>query len=510
MLTTDEVDGVVDAFVMSARHSVEAGFEMIELHGAHGYLIAQFLNARVNTRQDRYGGSVVGRATFVIEILGGIRAALPGVPVGLRVSVENETGGLSLGDFHELLPAIQERAPFDYLNLTYGSRGYYVRDMATTTPPLLGQTSELRRSVGVPLILCSAFRRSEQMVEALATGAADMVGMARAHIADPEISRKLLDGREDEVRPCVACLQDCRSFDPTALCTVNPELAPRGQELRLAEPYVIAGPGRGGRTLAVVGAGPAGLECALTAARDGACQVTVFDAKLEVGGAIAVAGAAAHRSEWRALLDFYARNLARLGVTVRLGGAVSGPDRARRVRPRRLGDRCGGGAGAGAWPLRVLRSTDYLVDPPGGPGTVVVADDGFGWWPTVSAVETALDRGAARVVVITPAAGFAAAIPAESRMQLIERLRGVQLDIVPLTRVSRTVASGVVTEHLLSGATTTVPADLLVTVGARRQRQLPTARHPSLQAIGDCVSPRKVSEAIAEGRRAGLAVVNAR
>lgn len=247
VLTTDEVAGVVDAFGVSARNSVDAGFDVVELHGAHGYLIAQFLNQHVNTRNDRYGGDAVGRATLLVEIIERLRQEVPGVPVWLRVSVESERDGLTLADFGELLPLVQERAPFDYLNLTYGSRGNYVRDRATTQPPLLRHSAELRTALGVPLSLCSAFRRSEHMTEALESGAADLIGMARAHIADPEVSNKILRGREDEVRPCVGCLQDCRNFDPTALCAVNPDLAPRGQELRPAEPYLLSGPPSGGR-----------------------------------------------------------------------------------------------------------------------------------------------------------------------------------------------------------------------------------------------------------------------
>lgn len=142
--------------------------------------------------------------------------------------------------------------------------------------------------------------------------------------------------------------------------------------------------------------------------------------------------------------------------------------------------------------------------------TVVIADDGFGWWPTVSSVEAARARGADRVVVVvTPAAGFAAGIPAESQMQLTERIQGLRLDIVPYSAVQRTEQAGAIIEHTLSGAVQ-IGADLLVTVGPRRQGPLPSSSgHPSVQAIGDCVSPRRVSNAITEGRHAGLAVIAA-
>lgn len=508
VLSTDEVGEVVRAFAVSARNCVEAGFDAVELHGAHGYLLAQFLSKTVNTRNDRYGGSARNRCTLIVEIIEAIRRELPDTPVGLRVSVENDPGGTSLEDFGELLPLIQDRAPFDYLNLTFGVRGYYVRDMATARPPLLDHSAELRSAVGVPLLLCSMFRDPGDIERALTEGAADLVGMARPHIADPDIVNKLIQGRADEVRPCVSCNEDCRSFDPTALCTVNPDLAPRGMSLRPGEPRTLAAPRNGGRTLAVVGAGPAGLECALTAAKSGTVEVTVFDENERIGGALAVASAAPQRSGWTRLLRFYERQLHRLGVTVRLGS---------RVGPQDLGgyDHVVWAVGAEEEPVTVsgevptLRSSDFLADQSRARrwSRLVVLDDGFGWWPTVSAVEAARAQGVERISVVTPGPGFAGGIPAESRMQLTERLRGLALDVLPLTTVIGSGPGVVKVRNLLSDEEREIGADALITVGTRRSRTVPDEHRGSAWAIGDCVSPRRVSAAITEGRHAGLAVL---
>ena len=160
--------------------------------------------------------------------------------------------------------------------------------------------------------------------------------MARALIADPDMPRKLLGGRAADIRPCVACNEDCRAFDPVLLCSVNPELGPPGADRRPAAPLVVrrAAEPAGGR-VAIVGAGPAGLECAFTLA--GRREVVLFDAREAIGGQLAVAAAAPHRRGWRALLDFYAAALELAdGVELRLGTPVA------RGRPRRLrrgGDR---------------------------------------------------------------------------------------------------------------------------------------------------------------------------
>ena len=145
--------------------------------------------------------------------------------------------------------------------------------------------------------------------------------MARPLIADPDLPRKLFDGRTDEIRPCVACNEDCRTFDPLLLCTVNPDLAPPGEPRRPAAPLELAWslePLTDGR-VAVVGAGPAGLECALSLAREGVPEVVVFEAADHIGGQLAIAATAPNRSGWAPLLDFYERGLLREGVELRLG-----------------------------------------------------------------------------------------------------------------------------------------------------------------------------------------------
>ncbi len=295
-LTAGELDAIVEGFRSSAVNAAEAGFQVIELHAAHGYLLAQFLSAEANPGQE--AGE---RLAILARIVREIRSSAPDVVVGVRLSI-GEEGGLA----PELLARIDALA--DYVNLTVGVRTTYVRDMGTEEPPLLGDIGRLRRSVAGPLLISHAFRAPDTIEAALAVGA-DLVGMARALIADPDMPRKLLAGRAADIRPCVACNEDCRAFDPVLLCSVNPELGPPGAERRPAAPLVVrrAGEPAGGR-VAIVGAGPAGLECALTLA--GRREIVLFDARDAIGGQLAVAAAAPHRSGWRALLDFYSRALA--------------------------------------------------------------------------------------------------------------------------------------------------------------------------------------------------------
>src|SRR5215216_4611363 len=286
-LTAGELDAIVEAFRVSAVNAAEAGFQVIELHAAHGYLLAQFLSAATNRRPD--AGSIAGRLAIVERIVREIRASAPQVVVGVRLSAGGgDEAGLTLDGLCELLPHVDALA--DYVNLTVGVRTTYVRDMATEQPPLLADLGRIRPLVDGPLLISQAFR-TPGTIEAALTAGADLVGMARALIADPDMPRKLLAGRASDVRPCVACNEDCRAFDPVLLCSVNPDLGPPGAERRPAAPLVVRG-GAGGR-VAIVGAGPAGLECAVTLA--GRRDVVLFDAADAIGGRLAVAAAAPHR-----------------------------------------------------------------------------------------------------------------------------------------------------------------------------------------------------------------------
>jgi 2,4-dienoyl-CoA reductase-like NADH-dependent reductase (Old Yellow Enzyme family) len=491
-LSAGEVDAVVEGFRVSAVNAATAGFQVIELHAAHGYLLAQFLSAEANP-----GPGEEERVAIVSRIVREIRSSAPEVVVGVRLSI-GEEGGLA----PELVAHVDKLA--DYVNLTVGVRTTYVRDMATEEPPLLGEIGRLRRSVDGPLLISHAFRTADTIEAALAAGA-DLVGVARALIADPDMPSKLLGGRAAEIRPCVACNEDCRAFDPVLLCSVNPDLGPPGAERRPAAPLVVRAEEPVGGRVAIVGAGPAGLECASTLA--GRREVVVFDARDAIGGQLAVAGAAPHRHGWRALLGFYAHALA--GIELRLGAPV------------------GAGELAGFDDVVLaIGSTEVLPELPGieralassvaigrrlSGRNLLVVDDGFGWWPCASAVELGVRDGFETITVVTPGAAFGASLPPEGRVQLLARLRGAPLDVRPFTALARLDTDGALLRNTMSGAEERVAADTVIVVGervARDWRPLAPAAG-SVRVIGDALVPRKASHAIAEGRAAAEAIVQA-
>ena len=212
-MTDGEVETVVERFIECAVNVHHAGFQVVELHAAHGYLLAQFLSPFVNLGPG--ADSIERRIEVFARIVRGIRAAIPTVVLGARLSTEGETeAGFSIDGLCELLPHVS--ALVDYINVTAGVRTTYVKDMGTPDPPLLPQVERLRSVVDKPLLISHQFRRSADIARALTAGA-DLVGVARPLIADPDMPAKILAGRDSSIRPCVACVEDCRSFDPVVL-----------------------------------------------------------------------------------------------------------------------------------------------------------------------------------------------------------------------------------------------------------------------------------------------------
>ena len=511
-MTDGDTDAMVEAFRISAANAEQAGFQVVELHAAHGYLLGQFLSAHTNRRAD--AASALERLDVIVRIAAAIRESAGDLVLGVRLSTGGgQEAGLTLDGLCELLPHVS--LLFDYVSVTVGVRGTYVRDMATDSPPLLGDIERIRSLVDGPLVVAQSFRAGPSIERALAAGA-DAVGVARALIADADFPAKLLSGRAAAIRPCVACNEDCRAFDPALLCSVNPDLAPAGANRRPAAPMLVSSFARGpsGPT-AIVGAGPAGLECALSLARGGHPEVVIFDEHDHLGGQLAVAASAPNRAGWRALVEFYETALTgsdgvKLCLGVRAGPAqLEGYEQvviaagSEELLPAIPGAESAVSASAAidAGPARFATGS-----------RVVIVDDGFGWWPCASAMEVALRAGARSVTVVTPSASFGASLPAEGRTQLFERLRREPIEIRPLQALTAVGRGHADIRNVLSDAIDRIEADVVVIVGERCARDW-TSLPPSAAAvwvIGDAVTPRRAAHAIAEGHAVAEDVLSAR
>ncbi len=497
-MSVAEVRMIVDAFARSAANFQTAGYDGVEISAGHGYLVAQFLSPASNRRTDTYRGDTLeGRTRLLREIVEEMRSRCgAGYPVGIRLSVEEETpDGLTVDDSRAIVAALQEAAPVDYVSLTAGMRGAYVKDTAYAEGFTLDWAAAVKQDVDVPVMAAGRIRFPELAEQALASGQVDFVAIGRGVIADPDWVAKARDGRATEIRPCIGIVQDCRAAHGQLGCAVN---ARAGRELEWGPPRRAASPKR----VVVAGAGPAGLEAARVAAESGH-DVVLYEQADVAGGQLRIAAAGPTRAE---LLDFvvYAdRELARLGVDVRLGTTAT-RDAVLADEPDLVVSATGAAPVPPEFPFdadaRVVTVWDLL----GGvvteiPARAVVVDDGSGFWHGISAAEFLAERGAA-VELLTPARGIALAIPHESVAGVLGRLGSSGTHYRTLTGLTSVHGTTVSLADVVTGEPSETEADLVVVRTRLRPadtllRELAGAV-PALVAVGDCSAARRLTHAV--------------
>lgn len=281
-LTQSQIDDIVRAYGEVAANAKRAGFEMLMIHGGHGWLINQFLSPYFNKRTDKYGGSLENRVRFAQEVLDSVRNAVgPGFPIEFRMSgSELFEGGYDLAQGVEIAKLLESR-----IDLLHVSAGTYQRGFGDTHPSMFKEhgcnvylAAEIKKHVGIPVATIGALNSPDQMEEIIASGKADVVEMARALLADYELPRKIMENREDEIIQCLRCFTCMaeRAVTSTRRCTVNPLI---GRELDGTEIH----PALHRKKVLVVGGGPGGLMAAITAARRGH-QVILCEKEDQPGG----------------------------------------------------------------------------------------------------------------------------------------------------------------------------------------------------------------------------------
>jgi 2,4-dienoyl-CoA reductase-like NADH-dependent reductase (Old Yellow Enzyme family) len=497
-MTVADIRMIVDAFGKSAENFRAAGYDGVEIHAAHGYLVAQFLSQASNLRTDAYRGDTLdGRVRLLIEIVAEIRARCGETyPLGARFSADEETpDGLTPEETRRIVEALQSAAPVDYLSITAGMRGAYVKDTSYEEGFALGFAGAVKQDVDVPVIGVGRVRFPALAERALADGLVDFVAVGRGVIADPEWVTKAGEGRVGEIRPCVGIVQDCRAAHGIVACAVN---ARAGRESAW-------GPSRrssAARRVVVAGGGPGGLEAARVAA-DAGHDVVLYERSDAVGGQLRVAAAGPTRGE---LLDFVAyleSELARLGVDVRLEVAAT-KEAILADAPELVVTATGATPQPPAFPVdggNVTTIWDVLGGRIEVPDRAVVVDDAVGFWHGVSAAEYLAARGAS-VELLTPARAVGLAIPHESIAHVHRRLRGAGVRFRPFATVAGVDGTTVTVEDTVTGERDELEADLvavktMLAVEDELVAALETAV-PALVAIGDCAAPRRMSHAVLE------------
>jgi 2,4-dienoyl-CoA reductase-like NADH-dependent reductase (Old Yellow Enzyme family)/thioredoxin reductase len=317
-----DIDRIVADYASAAQRMKDAGLDGIEFE-AYGHLMDGFWSPATNTRTDEYGGSLDNRMRFSWRVVEAVRAAVgPDFIVGVRmVADEDFDKGLSKQDGIEIARRFAASGKVDFLNII---RGSIETDAALTrvipvtgmrSSPHLDFAGEVRAATKFPVFHAARIQDVATARHAIATGKLDMVGMTRAHIADPHIVRKVIEGREHQIRPCVGatyCLD--RIYEGgEALCVHN---AATGREAKI--PHVIAKAEGPAKRVVIVGAGAAGLEAARVTAERGH-KVTVLEASGQAGGQVRLAAQNPRRRELIGIVDWRLAELERLGVDLRYG-----------------------------------------------------------------------------------------------------------------------------------------------------------------------------------------------
>ncbi|MGQ9536141.1 MAG: oxidoreductase [Actinomycetota bacterium] len=317
-LTREEIGELVACYAAAARRAREAGFDAVEVHGAHGYLVNQFLSPYSNQREDEYGGDEYGRFRFARDVVRAIKEeAGRDFPVIFRFSAsEDVKGGYDLDYILPLLPLLVE----DGVDAFHVSRGVYDSPGNPTCPGLhhpdglnVENAARVKGAVNVPVIVVGKLHDPRLAGEVVSSGRADLVAFGRQHLADPHFLAKAMEGRYEDIRPCLSCNQGCIErliFEfRSVTCTVNPDCGMEWRRFR--------GPARGGPFL-VLGAGPAGLQAAVTL-REGGARVRVLETDEEVGGQLRAASRPPHKESYWKWVEWAERRLDELGVRVETG-----------------------------------------------------------------------------------------------------------------------------------------------------------------------------------------------
>ncbi|WP_455714500.1 oxidoreductase [Anaerosporobacter sp.] len=323
-MTTEEVETVIGKFVAGAKRAKAAGVDGVELHGAHGYLISQFLSPYTNQRTDRFGGSFEGRLQFVKEIIEGIRSACgKEFTLGIRLTVDELLAPNGVEEYLRIEDGVKvcqelEKLGIDYINVSNGIYESFNSLSEPTTYPQGCRTPLIRAvkdAVQIPVIAVNMIKEPWFAEKMLEEGLVDFVGLGRAVVADPEWAKKAMEGREDEINRCISCtfcfetlVSDAIAGIGPVKCGVNPRA---GREHKYPD-YKKDGDGK---TVVVVGAGVAGLEAARVLALRN-FNVVVLEKEGKVGGQINIGARPPRKEKMDWIVEYELVQLKKLGVSI--------------------------------------------------------------------------------------------------------------------------------------------------------------------------------------------------
>ncbi len=511
-MSVDLIRDVIDSYADAAKILARAGFDGFEIVASHGYLPAQFLNPRVNLRDDEFGGDDAHRLRFLSDTIDAIRACVGEQVLGLRISgSEQDAHGLT---DQEVLQACHAVAPeLDYINVTAGTSASLGGSVHITPPMgvenayLADKSSAIRKSSAIPVLLSGRINQPHTAEQALADGAADLCGMTRAMICDPQMPEKAKQGNAEEIRACIGCNQACigrahKGFGVS--CIQYPQ---SGRELEFANPPTIARI----KNIAVVGGGPAGMKAASVAAERGH-SVTLYEAQNRLGGQTNLAQRLPGREEFGGIITNLQMEMTKAGVSIKKGTTVTdnfiGSTGFDTVIVA-TGARCFIPSLEGLDEQHTVTAWDILEGNANVGSSVVIAD----WradWIGVGIAEQ-LARSGCSVTLCVNGAMAGETLQMYTRNHYVGRLHKLGVNIQTHARIFGAAGGTIYFQDTLCDEPIEFEGieTLVLSLGHTSVDDLSSElskREIDVRTIGDCVSPRTAEEAIYEGLKTGWAI----
>ena len=506
---------IVEAYGHAARRLAAAGYDGIEVIASLGLLVAQFLNPVSNRRTDLYGGSRENRMRFLVEALEQVRRAIgERRALGIRISAEEvEADGLPQDEVLEICRSLAARGLVDYANVTIGSMAglggsiHVVPPMEVAHGYVAPKAGAIRAATGLPVFVAGRINQPQLAERIIASGQADVCGMTRALISDPEMPAKARAGRLDEIRACIGCNQGCighfHQGYPVS-CIQNPAT---GRELKLGP----AAPAPRRRRVLVAGGGPAGMKAAVVAAGRGH-EVILCEAGPRLGGQVLLAQRLPERAEFGGLATNLEGELARAGVEVRLRTRVDA-DLVRALAPEAVVVATGG---VPFEPEIEGREDGHVVDAwsvlraEANPGARVLVADWRCDWIGMGIAEL-LARNGHKVRLAVNGTHAGQHLQMYHRDHLAGKLHRLGVEVIPYARLHGVDADSALLAHIVTGEG--IACEEVDTVVVAAGQAPATSLEHELEGLGveihlagDCLSPRSAEEAVYEGLLAGRAV----
>ncbi len=522
-MSTKQIDEIVEAFARAALRAKEAGFDGCELMAAYNAIIEQFWSTHTNRRDDKYGGSFNNRMRFSEEVLSAIRNAVGNeFIIGICTSYDPAMPDVqTIEEMQQIAQHHDERGLNDYV--TIGTGSYY--DFTRIIPTALHDdqlgvpfAEKIKEAVTNTVVQAESHIRTPEVAnQVISQGSADMVSIVRGQIADPHLATKAMQGRTEDIRPCLSCNQMCwgrRYKDYWISCLINPSA---GREFEWGGDRFSASGNT--RHILIVGGGPAGCEAARVAAERGH-KVTLVEASPILGGQFILAGRQPRRAQILDFIAWYERQLTRLGVEVRLNSYFSAED-VEQFGADAVVLATGSLPSSTGWQrglplvdtlpgveLDNVWHTEDVMNRSARLGATVLLLDDVGTWKGGGTALYMAESGHT-VTIVTPATMVGREIVRTSAdFALRENLKKLGSKFYCESAVKEWHDGSVTIIDLLDGSTTTLEADSLVLATVNEpfnELELELKQSPiEIHSIGDCVSTRQAPAAIYEGRKIGM------